>query len=209
MIAAGNGILANALKASQEVNAALNGAAPLTTVFPNSGIGNQLGQVAKIIQVRAALGANRQIFFCGMGGFDTHTNLLPDQDNLLAQLDPALGAFYSATQELGVEQNVVTFTESEFGRTGQPSTGAGSDHGWGSHHIMMGGPVKGGEAYGTFPTLALQGPDDTDNRGVWIPTTSLDQYAATFASWFGLSDADLNIVFPNLINFGAPKLGFL
>ena len=209
MIAAGNGILGNALKASQEVNAALNGAAALTTVFPNSGIGQQLQQIAKVIQVRGALGMNRQIFFCGMGGFDTHTNVLPDQDNLLGQLDPALGAFYNATTELGVDQSVVTFTESEFGRTGQPSTGAGSDHAWGSHHIVMGGPVKGGEAYGTFPTLALQGPDDTDNRGVWIPTTSLDQYAATFASWFGVNDADLNVVFPNLMNFTTPKLGFL
>jgi uncharacterized protein (DUF1501 family) len=209
MISAGNGVLGNALKASQEVNAALNGAPALTTVFPNSGLGQQLAQIAKVIQVRGALGMNRQIFFCGMGGFDNHTNLIADQDNLLNQLDPALNAFYNATAELGVQDSVVSFTESEFGRTGQPSTGAGSDHAWGSNHIAMGGPIKGGAAYGTFPTLALQGPDDTGDRGVWIPTTSLDQYAATFASWFGVNDADLNVVFPNLVNFSAPKLSFL
>ncbi len=165
--------------------------------------------MSSIIQVRAALGMNRQIFFCSMGGYDNHTDLLPSQDGLFSQLDPALAAFYAATQELGVDQSVTTFTESEFGRTFQPSTGQGSDHAWGSHHIAIGGAVKGGDAYGTFPTLSIGGPDDTDNRGVWIPTTSLEQYAATLASWFGVSSAALPTVFTNLANFNSPTLGFM
>ena len=209
LIGSASGVTTSALKTAQDVNAAINGAPPLTTVFPNSGLGDQLKQVASIIQVRGALGMNRQIFFCSMGGYDNHTDLVPSQDGLFAQLDPALGAFYAATQELGVDQSVTTFTESEFGRTFQPSTGQGSDHAWGSHHVVMGGAVKGGEAYGTFPTLSIGGPDDTDNRGVWIPTLSLDQYAATMAAWFGVSNAALPAVFSNLVNFTTPTLGFI
>jgi uncharacterized protein (DUF1501 family) len=209
LIGSASGVTTSALKTAQDVNAVLTGAPALQTVFPNSGLGQQLKQVASIIQVRAALGMNRQIFFCSMGGFDTHANLLPDQDSLFASLDPALGAFYAATQELGVDQAVTTFTESEFGRTFQPSTGQGSDHAWGSHHVVIGGAVNGGDAYGTFPTLAIGGPDDTDNRGVWIPTTSLDQYAATLAAWFGVSNAALPSVFTNLTNFTTQTLGFI
>jgi uncharacterized protein (DUF1501 family) len=113
---------------------------------------------------------------------------------------------------MGVNQNVVTFTESDFGRTLQPSGGStlGTDHAWGSHHIVMGDAVKGGDLYGTFPTLALQGPDDANNRGVWIPTTSIDQYGATLATWFGVDPTKLGAVFPNLTNFsGAPLPAFL
>lgn len=209
LIGAASGVTASALKTAQDVNIAINGAAPLTTAFPNTGLGQQLRQVASIIQVRAALGMNRQIFFCSMGGYDNHTDLLPSQDNLFSQLDPALAAFHAATVELGVDQSVTTFTESEFGRTFQPSTGQGSDHAWGSNHIVIGGAVKGGDTYGTFPTLAIGGPDDTDNRGVWIPTTSLDQYAATLAAWFGVSYAALPSVFTNLPNFSTPTLAFV
>jgi uncharacterized protein (DUF1501 family) len=209
LISSTSGVLTNAVKAAQDINLALSSGAPLTTVFPNTGIGQQLQQVAKIIQVRGALGLNRQIFFASVGGFDNHSNLLQDQDPLLSQLDAAIGAFQTSLGELGVDQKVVTFTESDFNRTGQPSANAGSDHAWGGHHFVIGNPVKGGEAYGTFPTLALQGPDDTSNRGVWIPTTSLDQYAATMASWFGVSDTDLPTVFPNLNNFTQKKLAFL
>jgi len=122
-------------------------------------------------------------------------------------------AFYDATIELGVSGGVTTFTLSDFGRTFSPSgSGAGtvgSDHGWGNHHFVMGGSVTGGRFYGTYPTLALGGPDDTDNRGRWIPTTSVDQYAATLASWYGLSSSDAPAVFPLLGNFSPSNLGFL
>ncbi|MSV34345.1 MAG: DUF1501 domain-containing protein [Bryobacterales bacterium] len=209
LIGSANGVLSNAVKAAQDINLALASGTPIATVFPNSGLGQQLLQVAKIIQVRGALGMDRQIFFASMGGFDNHSNLVADQAPLLQQLDGALGAFQTALAELGVEPNVVTFTESEFSRTGNASATAGSDHAWGGHHFVMGAPIHGGEAYGTFPTWQLQGPDDVSNRGVWLPTTSLDQYAATMASWFGVLDPSLTSVFPNLGNFATPKLAFL
>jgi uncharacterized protein (DUF1501 family) len=178
-------------------------------VFPNTGLGQQLAQVAKVIQVRGALGMDRQIFFASIGGFDTHTDLIQDQDPLMAQLDGAIGAFQSALMELGVEQNVITFTESEFGRTANGNGTSGSDHAWGSHHFAIGAPVKGGDAYGTFPNMTLNGPDDVSNRGIWLPSTSLDQYAATMASWFGVPDASLTQVFPNLGNFTNKKMAFV
>ncbi len=134
--------------------------------------------------------------------FNTHNTLYP-------QLSPALAAFYDATQELGVAQNVTTFTESDFSRTFQPTTGDGSDHAWGSHHLVMGGAVQGGQIFGKFPTFELGGPDDTDVRGRWIPTTSIDQYGATLCSWFGIPDSALATVFPNFGNFNSQKLGFL
>jgi uncharacterized protein (DUF1501 family) len=209
LVGSAEGVLGNALKSAQEINNALKSGTPLTTAFPNTGIGQQLGQVARIIQVRSALGMDRQIFFASMGGFDTHSDLIADQDPVMQQLDGAVGAFQAALGELGVGHNVVTFTESEFGRTGNPSGTNGSDHAWGSHHFVIGGPVKGGDAYGTFPTLQLSGQDDVSNRGVWLPSSSLDQYAATMASWFGVPDTALASVFPNLVNFTTPKLGFI
>jgi uncharacterized protein (DUF1501 family) len=151
----------------------------------------------------------RQIFFCSLNGFDTHTGQIAEQDLLFSQLGPAMDALYSATGELGIAQQVTSFTLSDFGRTLSPASGGGSDHAWGNHHVIMGGAVKGGEVYGTYPTLALAGPNDAGNEGRWIPTTSLDQYAATLASWFGVADTDLPSIFPNLINFAAPKLGFV
>jgi uncharacterized protein (DUF1501 family) len=202
LIAQSGGVLNRAMASAQEINAALTSGTPVTTVFPNTGLGQQLKQVAQIIQVRGALGMNRQIFFASIGGFDNHSDLLNEQNGLFPQIDGAVGAFQLALAELGVEQNVVTFTESEFNRTMNTNGTNGSDHAWGSHHFAFGGPVKGGEAYGTFPNPALKGPDDVGDRGLWLPTTSLDQYAATMASWFGVPDASLvGSVFPNLINF--------
>ncbi|MBS1825742.1 MAG: DUF1501 domain-containing protein [Acidobacteria bacterium] len=182
---------------------------PLATAFPTTGLGNQMAQIARLIQVRGQLGMRRQIFFASMGGFDTHSNQLPDHANLLTQLSDALAAFQNATVEMGVANQVTTFTESEFSRTFQPSQGAGTDHAWGGHHLLMGAALKGGEMYGTFPTLALQGPDDSGNRGNWIPTTPLDVYGATLAQWFGVPQSDLLSVFPNLANFTTQNLGFL
>jgi uncharacterized protein (DUF1501 family) len=199
----------NAIQNGQALATALAGGTPLATVFPaNSGLSSQLQQVAKIIQVRAALGLQRQIFFVSMGGFDTHTDQLATQDNLFNDLNQSLSAFYQATVEMGVASNVTTFTLSDFGRTWLPNS-TGTDHAWGSHHMVMGGAVKGADFYGTFPTLVANGPDDATSEGRWVPTTSLDQYAATLASWFGVSAADLPSVFPNLANFTAPTLGFM
>ena len=130
------------------------------------------------------------------------------QATLFQQMSQALAAFYNATVELGVADQVTTFTASEFGRTLQPS-GSGSDHGWGNHHLIMGGAVKGGDLYGTFPTMALGGPEDSGSRGALIPTTSVDQFGATLAKWFGVPAASLSSVFPNVGNFPVSDLGFL
>jgi len=212
LVQASNAIGSNGISQATKLNQALAAGTALKTVFPNTTLGNQMAQIAKIINVRAALGVNRQIFFAYLGGLDTHDLELNDQGTGLAQVSQALNAFYNATVEIGVNQNVVTFTESDFGRTLQPSGGAtlGTDHAWGSHHIVMGDAVKGGDLYGTYPTLALQGPDDANNRGVWIPTTSIDQYGATLATWFGVDYTKLGAVFPNLGNFsGLPLPAFL
>jgi len=215
LVQAASSITGYAFADSNNLAAALATGTPFNTVFPNTGIGAQLKQVAQIIQVRSALSINRQIFFCSMGGFDTHNFQLGDQGTLLSQLSTAMGAFYNATLEMGIGPQVTTFTLSEFGRTLQPSSGFGSDHAWGNHQIVMGGAVQGGDMYGTYPTLVIAGPNDTgtsvSSRGRWIPSTSLDQYAATLASWFGVADSDLQpYVFPDLINFQPNlKLGFM
>jgi uncharacterized protein (DUF1501 family) len=211
MVQASNLIVGSGLSQAALLNQALTGAKALTTVFPITSLGQQLLQVAKIINVRSALGMNRQIFFAFLGGFDTHDLELNNQGNGLLQVSQAMKAFYDSTVEIGVADQVVTFTESDFGRTLQPSGGAtlGTDHAWGSHHFVMGAAVKGGDIYGTFPTLALTGPDDANNRGVWIPTTSLEQYGGTLATWFGVAPAQLGQVFPNLANFGTTPPAFL
>jgi uncharacterized protein (DUF1501 family) len=202
-------------------DAALNQTDPtLTAVFPNSSLGNQLKQIAKLIKIRdnAGITMKRQIFFAALGNFDTHTNqtsttLAGAQGNNFTQLSQAMRAFYDEMVAQGISDKVTTFTQSDFGRTLQPSgSGAatvGSDHAWGNHALIMGGSVLGRAFYGTYPVLALGGPDDTDNRGRWIPTTSVDQYAATLASWYGLAPADMATVFPNLSKFPSQNLGFL
>ncbi|MEP6535049.1 MAG: DUF1501 domain-containing protein [Bryobacteraceae bacterium] len=186
----------------------LSAGSPLATAFPQTEIGRQLQQVAQIIRLRTSTGMSRQVFFCSLGGFDTHSSQSWAQWDLLRQVADALLAFYNSTTEMGIAGQVTSFTESDFGRTLQPS-GSGCDHGWGSHHLVLGGAVKGGDLYGTFPTMALGGPDDSSNRGAMIPTTSIDQYGGTMAKWFGVSAASMPQVFPNLANFPVPDLGFL
>jgi len=209
LIQSASSITSAAVADSQTLSAALASAGSLTTVFPKSGLGAQLLQVAQILKVRSALGLNRQIFFCSLGGFDTHTNQIAAQQGLFSQLSPAMNAFYSATIELGLAQQVTSFTMSDFSRTFQPASGGGTDHAWGSIQMIMGGAVLGGDIYGTLPTFALGGPDDSGSNGRWIPTTSIDQYGATLASWFGVQATDLPAIFPNLSSFSAPKLSFL
>jgi len=211
LMQAANGVTAAAYAQSRTLRDALATAPAIQTVWPSpsTSISAQLLQVAKIIAARGSLGLRRQIFFVGMGGYDTHTGELGTHQALFPQLDAALSAFYATTVELGVADAVTTFTLSEFGRTLQAASGGGSDHAWGSHHIVIGAAVRGADLYGTFPTLALGGPDDASNEGRWIPTTSVDQYGATLAKWFGVADADLPTVFPNVVNFPTRDLGFL
>ena len=201
--------LKGAINVAQAVNAALAGSASLGVTFPNSDIGTQLGQVAKLIQARGSLGVGRQIFFCSQGGYDTHSNQLAQQVTLYGNLANALNIFDQAMTALGVQSNVTTFTESDFGRTFQPNGNAGTDHGWGSHALVMGGAVNGGALYGTYPTLGLSGPDDSGSRGTWVPSTSQDQYVGALAKWFGLAQADMDYVFPNLKTFGYQTPAFI
>jgi uncharacterized protein (DUF1501 family) len=208
LVQADNTITSNAYNYANVLTAATKSVSALKTVFPTgNGLASQMQQIAQIIQVRAALGVSRQIFFCGVGNFDTHSNQLVLQNGLLAQMSAAMNAFYSATVEMGVQNSVTSFTMSDFSRTFQPNSNSGSDHAWGSHHIVMGGAVKGGQMYGTFPTLALNGPDDSGLNGRWVPSTGSVQYAATLASWFGVSAAQMPSVFPNVASFAAAKGG--
>jgi uncharacterized protein (DUF1501 family) len=210
LVQADSTITSNAYNYAKVLKAATSSVSALQTVFPaKNGLASQLMQIAQIIQVRAALGVQRQIFFAGIGNFDTHSGQVDLQGQLLAEISPALAAFYQATQELGVASNVTTFTMSDFSRTFQPNSNLGSDHAWGSHHIVIGGAVKGGQMYGTFPTLALAGPDDSGTNGRWVPTTGSVQYAATLASWFGVSPSQMSTIFPNIGSFPTMNLGFV
>jgi uncharacterized protein (DUF1501 family) len=193
------------------VNSALAGAGNLATAFPrfdNDGnLGAQLQQVARCIKARSALNSTRQIFFVGMGGFDTHNGLINTHETLLPIVSKNLQSFWDAMGELGTQNNVTLFTASDFGRS-IGSNGDGCDHAWGGHHLILGGAVQGGRWYGAMPSLVIGGPDDVGNGRI-VPTTSTDQYAATLARWFGVADADLDALFPNLRNFTTNRtLGF-
>jgi uncharacterized protein (DUF1501 family) len=202
-------VIARAIDNQRVLALALATVPPFTTVFPNTGIGSQMQMIARLVSVRQALGLKRQVFFASIGGFDTHgEGQLNDQAQLLGEVSAALAALHGATVELNCADLVTAFTASDFNRT-FPSNGKGSDHAWGSHHIVTGGAVRGGSIYGTFPTLVRGGPDDTGSGGQWIPTTSVDQYSATLAAWFGAAAGDVNTVFPNLTRFPAANLGFM
>ncbi|MBS0495152.1 MAG: DUF1501 domain-containing protein [Proteobacteria bacterium] len=196
---------------SLDANAQLSGAVGginLATSFPGgNSLADQLKMVAKLIAARGALGAKRQVFFVSIGGFDTHDSLLKVHPGLMANVGNAMAAFYQTTVELGVASQVTTFTASDFGRT-LVSNSDGSDHGWGSMHFALGGAVKGAAYYGKAPVIANGGPDDV-GQGRLLPGLSVDQYAATMASWLGVSGSDLGMVLPNLGNYSLRNLGFV
>lgn len=186
---------------------AVNNGGTINVVFPGTSIGNQLKEVARLIQLRAANGPGRQVFFCSLDGFDLHSSQDWTHWYLLNQLSEALDAFFQAVGTVGLAEQVTTFTQSEFGRSLQPS-GSGSDHAWGSHHLVLGGAVQGG-IYGTLPKLQLGGPDDANDRGVWIPKISTSQFGATLGRWFGASEQNLAWAFPNLVKFPTSDVGFM
>ena len=201
-----------ALRSAETVNAAIHADLPaVDTAFQGvySGLADQLRRVATLIAGRNALGVKRHLFFAAMGGYDTHASQRSELWRRLDELGPALAAFQRALDALGVAANVTTFTLSDFNRTFRVNANDGTDHAWGGHQFVMGGAVKGGTFYGSFPTLAIGGPDDAGDEGQWIPTISLDQYGATLSRWFGVAPAELGAVFPNLGAFASQDLGFL
>jgi len=173
-----------------------------------SSLGQQLEQVARLIAGRSALGNDRQIFFCRVGGYDTHASQLGAHANLMMQLSQAFRAFHEATTLLGIADSVTTFTASDFNRTFTPNgtdATAGSDHAWGGHALVMGGSVNGANIYGEYPELVVGANLDAGNtRGRWIPTTSVDQYGVVLANWFGVTGGDLDVVFPHRGRFDDP-----
>jgi len=202
-------VAARSIDAGAVLSQALAAAPPLTTTFPSgNALADQLKFVARMISTAAATGTKRQVFFVSISGFDTHDGLAAVHPGLLTTVADALSAFYRATIDLGVASQVTTFTASDFGRT--MTADDGSDHGWGSMHFMLGGAVHGGRYFGVAPVVANNGPDDV-GQGRMLPSTSVDQYAATLGKWFGISDTDLLTVLPNLVNYdaGARNLGFV
>ncbi|WP_428028005.1 DUF1501 domain-containing protein [Altererythrobacter sp.] len=189
------------------INNVLQGGSVSTDFGTGNELAEQLSMVAQLIAARDRLGVKRQIFLVSMGGFDSHSGLTGSHDALLGQLDFAMDAFYRATLELGVSDQVTTFTASDFGRT-LSVNGDGSDHGWGGHHFILGGAVRGGRFYGKAPHVSLTS-DDQVGRGRLLPTTSVDEYSATLARWFGISELELPSVSPNIGRFAQPDLGFM
>ncbi|TAG35766.1 MAG: DUF1501 domain-containing protein [Polaromonas sp.] len=202
-----NRVTARAISAEARITSGLAGVS-LATAFPaGNNLADQLKVVARVIGARSALGTRRQVFLVSIGGFDLHDNLISQHPGVLGRVSSALTAFYNATVELGVASKVTAFTASDFGRT-LASNGDGSDHGWGSHHLMVGGAVKGKAFYGTAPPVSVGRTALADDQwhvgqGRLLPSTSVDQYAATLAKWFGVADSELAGILPNLRHFGA------
>ncbi len=191
-------------------NSILAGAKGFATSFDGSNpLASQLYTVATMMKLHSAIGARRQIFLIDAGGFDTHAGQDQIQPTLYKQIDGAVDMFTRVTQEIGLYNNIALFTASDFSRTLSINTANGSDHAWGGHHFVLGGPVHGGKIYGTFPNLQLNGPDDLDGSGRFVPTTALSQYMATLAAWFGVPASALPAMFPGLSNFSAPTLAFV
>jgi uncharacterized protein (DUF1501 family) len=220
-----NKVSTRALAAEGLVTSALLQSPPATTftAFAPDSLAQQLKMVARLIKGRSALGARRQVFLVSQGGFDLHDNLIRDHGGLLTKVSDAMTAFYNATAEMGIANQVTAFTASDFGRT-LASNGDGSDHGWGSHHFVVGGAVKGQQFYGTAPPISVADTKDTSGvylpqnqwhvgQGRLLPSTSVDQYAATLAKWFGVDPSEMAGVLPKIVNFGGAgypvDLGFM
>lgn len=199
------------------IDAALGTLPTWTTPFPDTDLGNQLKMVAQLINVRATLGMSRQVFFVSVGNYDSHNTQLADQQANLAELSQALKAFHDATAQLNVANGVTAFTASDFGRS-LAINEDGTDHGWGGHHFVVGGAVRGKRYYGAMPSLApyvdgtpASNPDDT-GYGQIIPAIAVDQYSATLARWFGVDAGGIADIYPNLGRFGGfggGDLGFM
>jgi uncharacterized protein (DUF1501 family) len=203
-------ITKRSLDVQAQVTGALAAAPTIATTFPTgNSLADQLRVVARMIAVSQELGARRQVFFVSLGGFDNHDSILSVHPTLLTRLAAAMRAFHDATVELGVADRVTAFTASDFGRS-ITSNANGSDHGWGSHHFVMGGAVKGRSFYGTPPAIANNGPDDV-GQGRLLPSTSVDQFGATLARWFGVADGQMSTVLPNITNYNQSSwnVGFM
>ena len=187
---------------------AISGATGFTTVFPGTDIGRQLQTIAKIISIRGTLGVNRQVFYAEKGGFDTHNDQSENLPRRHTEIAEAILAFNAAMVELGLDESVTLFTGADFGRTGL-GNGNGTDHGWGGHHFVVGGAVRGGEIYGDIPPNDFGLQSYTKSRGRMIPSTSVDQYASTLGRWFGLADDEMADALPNLGKFAEKDLGFM
>jgi len=200
--------IVDAIEMGRAVDYARSMSSPVMTSFPGTFLGAQLREVAQLINMSSYLGVGRHVFFVALGGFDTHQAQLYQHAPLLTELNDAIVAFQSELETQGNAQRVTTFTMSDFGRTLRTNGSGGTDHAWGGHHFVIGGAVNGG-FYGRPAVLLSDGPDSTDVRGRWIPTTGYDQYGATLAKWLGVSDSNLPAVFPNLPNFSNWNLGFV
>ena len=211
------GLTSGAVTNSALISSVLTGASPFAAIFaavPNSALAQQLHMIARLVNVQQTLSLKRQVFFARIGGWDLHDSQVVAGNTvsgahatLFRDVSISLNAFYNALALIGAQNQVTSFTASDFGRT-YNTNGDGSDHGWGSHHFVLGGAVSGADVYGQMPDFAINGPDDT-GRGRWIPTTSVDEYSATLAKWFGVSATDLPVVLPNIGRFAKPDLGFM
>ncbi len=200
-------VMSRALDLNSDIRSVLASTSVPPVGFPGSQLGQSLAMVTRMISIREQLGLSRQIFFVGFGGWDTHSAQNSRHPALLSTLSQAMGAFYRATEYMGLSHQITSFTAADFGRT-LTSNGDGSDHGWGGHQLVMGGAVNGNRIYGQMPEYRIEGGADS-GRGRIIPTTAVDQFGATLARWYGLSESDLSDVFPNLDAFGSSNLGFL
>jgi uncharacterized protein (DUF1501 family) len=206
--------VSNAIDDGALITEILENSEAVKTQFPDTGLGQRMQQIARVIAARSVLGLDRrQIFAVRHGGFDTHENQLKGHNNRLKELSDAMAAFYNATVELNLANQVTTFTVSDFGRNIRANENEGTDHGWGGHSFVMGGAVKGGNFYGKYPSIEVGGPDDIDrnskDRGTLLPRISVDQYGSTIAAWYGLDDNARRAIFPHLGRFDDHDLGFM